>query len=221
MTASNEAIPTFEPHDRKAWRAWLERNHGAKKAVCLILSKKGAKKPKVSYGEAMEEAVAFGWIDSRGNRLDQDRFRLVFTPRKPGGVWAPSNKARVKRLTKAGLMAPAGLAAVARAKRDGSWSFYDDIERLKSPKDLVSALAASKKAKSFFNTSCKTYRKQALYWIMSAKRPETRAKRIEEVVRLAAARKKAGWYYGAVRGRSLAGRLRLGPQARFQESQKD
>jgi uncharacterized protein YdeI (YjbR/CyaY-like superfamily) len=199
---TDEAIPTFEPPDRKAWRAWLEKNHGAKKAVCLILSKKGAGKPKVSYGEAMEEAVAFGWIDSRGNRMDQDRFRLVFTPRKPGGVWAPSNKARVARLSKEGRMAPAGLSAVARARRDGSWSAYDDIERLKSPDDLASALTRAPGASAFFNSSCKTYRKQALYWIKSAKRPETRARRIAQIVRLAAAMKKADWYYGAVRGRS-------------------
>ena len=206
MPNTDEAIPTFEPSDRKAWRAWLEKNHGTARAVCVILTKKGATKPTVSYGEAMEEAIAFGWIDSRGNRLDAERFRLVFTPRKPGGVWAPSNKARVARLSKDGRMAPAGLAAVARAKRDRSWSFYDDIERLKSPKDLVSLLAGAPKASAFFNSSCKTFRKQALFWIKSAKRPETRARRIAEIVRSAAAGKKADWYYGAVRGRSPAGR---------------
>jgi uncharacterized protein YdeI (YjbR/CyaY-like superfamily) len=217
----DEAIPTYEPPDRKAWRAWLEKNHGTKKAVCLVLSKKVARKPKVSYGEAVEEALAFGWVDSRGNRLDAERFRLVFTPRKPGGVWAPSNKARVARLSKEGRMAPAGLAAVARAKRDGSWYFYDDIERLKSPKDLVSALAGAPGAGAFFNSSCKTYRKQALYWIMSAKRPETRAKRIAEVVRLAAAGKKADWYYGAVRGRSLADRSKTRSTRPLSNNQKD
>jgi uncharacterized protein YdeI (YjbR/CyaY-like superfamily) len=104
-------------------------------------------------------------------------------------------------------MAPAGLAAVARAKKDGSWSFYDDIEKMRYPADLQKALARTKRAREFFDGSGMTYRKQALYWIMSAKRPETRAKRIAEVVRLAAEGKKAEWYYGAVRVRSFAGRL--------------
>jgi uncharacterized protein YdeI (YjbR/CyaY-like superfamily) len=217
----DEAIPTYEPPDRKAWRAWLEKNHGAKKAVCLVISKKGARKPTVSYGEAIEEAVAFGWIDSRGNRLDADRFRLVFTPRKPGGVWAPSNKARVARLSKEGRMAPAGLAAVARAKKDGSWSFYDDIEKLRYPADFKKELARNKRAKKFFDGSGMTYRKQALYWIMSAKRPETRARRIAKVVRLAATGKKADWYYGAVRGRSLADRSKTRSARSLSNNQKD
>lgn len=202
MPPKKDEPVTFHAPDRKAWRAWLEKNHRTKKAVCLVLSKKGARKPTVSYGEATEEAIAFGWIDSRGNRLDEDRFKLMFTPRKPGSVWAPSNKARLARLSKAGLMAPAGLEKVAAAKRDGSWSFYDDIERLKSPKDLVSALAGAPKAGAFFNSSCKTYRKQALYWIMTAKRPETRARRIAELVRLASAGKKADWYYSKPKDRA-------------------
>ncbi len=211
-TSMNQTdIELFEPADRKAWRAWLERNHRTVKAVCLVLTKKGARKPTVSYIEAMEEAVAFGWIDSRGNRLDEDRFRLIFTRRKPGSVWAPSNKERVRRLTKAGRMAPAGLEIVAAARKDGSWSAYDDIERLRSPKDLLSALARVPRAEAFFSASCKTYKKQALYWIMSAKRPETRAKRIAKIVRLAAAGKKADWYFGAVHGRSLRTRPSSGP----------
>ncbi|MBM4248665.1 MAG: hypothetical protein FJ149_04400 [Euryarchaeota archaeon] len=205
MNGEPDPIELIEPPDRRSWRAWLERNHRTRKAVCLILSKKGAARPTVTYGEAMEEAIAFGWIDSRGNRLDRDRFKLIFTPRKPGGVWAPSNKARVARLAKAGLMAPAGLAAVARAKRDGSWSFYDDIERLRYPEDLKRALAASKRASQFFDGSGMTYRKQALYWIASAKRPETREKRIAKVARLAAAGKKADWYYSRPKAGSPVG----------------
>jgi uncharacterized protein YdeI (YjbR/CyaY-like superfamily) len=190
-----DPVEPFEPPNRRAWRAWLERNHRTKTAVSLILSKKGAKKPAVTYAEAMEEAIAFGWIDSRGNRLDAERFRLVFTPRKLGGVWAPSNKARVARLSKEGRMAPAGLEAVAKAKKDGSWSFYDDIEKMKYPADLQKGLSRNKRAKAFFDGSGMTYRKQALYWIMTAKRAETREKRIAEVARLAAEGKKADWYY--------------------------
>jgi len=195
MPDATQTVELFEPRDRQSWRAWLERNHRTKKAVCLVLTKKGARKSTVSYIEALEEALAFGWIDSRGNRLDADRFRLVFTRRKPKSVWAPSNKERVRRLIKAGRMAPAGLEIVAAAKQDGSWSAYDDIERLKYPEDLKRALAARPGATAFFKGSGKSYQKQALYWIKSAKRPETRAKRIAELVRLAAAGKKADWYY--------------------------
>jgi uncharacterized protein YdeI (YjbR/CyaY-like superfamily) len=118
-------------------------------------------------------------------------------------------------------MAPAGFSAVARAKRDGSWSAYDDIERLRLPKDLASALSARRKAGAFFNSSCKTYRKQAFYWIKSAKRPETRKKRIAQIVSLAAAGKKAGWYYGAARGRSPAGRSKTRSTRSLSNKQND
>jgi len=146
------------------------------------VGKKGNPVSTLFYNDAVEEAVCFGWIDATVNRLDENRFWQLFTPRKPGGNWAASNKARVERLTAAGLMTPAGLAAVERAKADGSWNRLDEIEAMVMPQDLTEALAATPGADAGFNALPESERKQLLYWIATAKRPQTRARRLEETV---------------------------------------
>ena len=129
--------------------------------------------------------MRFGWIDSTTHRLDADRFRQLFTPRKPGSTWSQSNKARVERLEARGLMTPAGRAAVEVAKSNGSWTMLDEIDSLTVPEDLAVALAAAPPAERFFAALSSSQQKMILYWIASAKLPETRAKRITETVQAA------------------------------------
>ena len=134
----------------------------------------------------MEEALCFGWIDSVVNRLDADRFKQLFTPRKRGSGWARTNKERVERLVARGLMTDAGLAAVKAAKADGSWQALDDVENLVVPGDLAAALAANPAAAAGFAAFTSSVRKMILYRVSEAKQPETRARRIEQTVTAAA-----------------------------------
>lgn len=181
-----DEMPLLELPDREAWRAWLAANHGSSSGVWLAVGKKGGRVTSLGYEAAVEEALCFGWIDSIVRALDGDRFRQVFTPRRPGSTWSPSNKARVERLTAAGLMEPAGLAAVETARANGAWALLDDVEQLKVPEDLAAALAADPDAAREFEAFPASGRKQILWWIVSTKRPDTRANRVAETVRLAA-----------------------------------
>ncbi len=175
-----------EPRDRAEWRAWLEANHATSPGVWLAVGKKGNTITTLTYEDAVEEALSFGWIDSTVNRLDADRFKQLFTPRKPGGTWARTNKERVERLIAEGLMTPAGLAPIEAAKADGSWTLLDDVESLVIPEDLASALRADSAAERGFHGLPDSQKKIALYWIQTAKRSETRARRISETLRAAA-----------------------------------
>jgi uncharacterized protein YdeI (YjbR/CyaY-like superfamily) len=172
--------------DRLEWRDWLAINHAQSASVGLIFHKKGSDKPNVTYGEAVEEAIAFGWIDGRTNKLDAERYVVRFSPRQPGSAWAPSNKVRVKKLIELGLMAPAGIAKVEAAKKDGSWDKYNDVEKMIIPADFLAALSAEEDANRNFPGFSDSVKKIILAWIGQAKRPETRRARIEEVVSLAA-----------------------------------
>ncbi len=142
----------------------------------------------------MEEALCFGWVDSRPNKLDDERYMQLFSPRKPKSPWSKLNKQRVEKLIEQGLMTPAGLEKIEAAKQNGMWGIYDDIEALTVPQDLKEALAADETAKTNFEAFSDSSKKNILWWIESAKRPETRAKRIEETVELAAKNIKANHY---------------------------
>ncbi len=183
---SRSDLDLVEPGNRAEWRSWLEANHESSLGVWLAVGKKGNSRTTLTYDDAVEEALCFGWIDSIVNTLDDDRFKQRFTPRKAGGTWSRSNKIRVERLIAEGLMTPAGAASVERAKADGSWTSLDDVEGLVVPDDLGAALAAEPGADRGFADFSDTARKMALYWIASARRPETRSKRLTEVVRSAA-----------------------------------
>jgi uncharacterized protein YdeI (YjbR/CyaY-like superfamily) len=130
------------PTTRAAWRDWLAAHHTQTARVWLVTWKKATGQPHLPYDEAVEEALCFGWIDSKSSKLDDARSMLWFSPRKPGTGWSRPNKERVIRLTAAGLMAPAGLDKVAAAQADGSWNALDAVEALVLPDDLVQALAA-------------------------------------------------------------------------------
>jgi uncharacterized protein YdeI (YjbR/CyaY-like superfamily) len=177
---------SIHPQTRAEWRAWLEQNHIRAGGVWLISYKKASGKPHLAYDEMVEEALCFGWVDSKPGKLDDERTMLWFAPRKPGSNWAASNKLRVEKLIQAGLMRPAGLAKVEAAKRDGSWNALDGVEALEIPADLQEALAANPTAQGYFAAFPRSVKRAILEWIGNAKRAETRAKRIAETVRLAA-----------------------------------
>ena len=181
-----EDAPRLAPVSRAEWRAWLGEHHGSSRGIWLVLSKKGSGLAGPSYDDALEEALCFGWIDSRGRRLDERRYQLWFCPRRPGSVWSQPNKARVARLREAGLMAPAGLARIEAAVADGSWAILDQVDSLVVPDDLAAGLAAVPGAKQAFAGMAASVRKPILYWVMSAKRPQTRADRIAAVAAAAA-----------------------------------
>jgi hypothetical protein len=127
---SPDGLPVVYAPDQAAWRVWLEANAQQERGAWLVFYKKGFDTPSVNYEQAVDEAVAYGWIDSRSNRVDDARYIQLFTPRKPGSVWSRTNQERVGRLIAAGRMAPAGLAAVEEAKRRGRW---DALSTLTSP----------------------------------------------------------------------------------------
>lgn len=172
--------------DRKVWRNWLQQNHAASPGVWLVYYKKGSGKSSVGYGDAVEEALCFGWIDTTVKSLDAERYMQLFTPRKPKSTWSKSNKERVARLIAQKLMTAAGVEKIDAAKRDGSWSQLDTVEALKIPADFRHALAANKQAQQNFRRFSDGKKKVLLYRIHAAKRPETRRKRIHEAIALAA-----------------------------------
>ena len=179
------------PTTRAAWRAWLAKHHTQTAGVWLISYKKATGKPQVTYDEAVEEALCFGWVDSKPGKLDEARSMLWFAPRKAGSGWSRPNKERVARLIEAGLMMPAGLTKIEAAKQDGSWTALDAVELLEVPSDLAQALAANPIAQQYFEAFPRSAKRGILEWISNAKRPETRAKRVEETARLAAENKRA------------------------------
>ena len=178
------AKPRFFPSPA-AFRAWLERRHKTAKELLVGFHKRHIGRASLTWPESVDEALCFGWIDSKTITLDATRFRQIFTPRKPRGTWAKSNKERVARLIEQGLMTPAGLAVIEVAKANGTWTAYDAIDELAMPEDLAAALAANPAAEQYWQGFSASVKKGILYFIASAKRPETRAKRIARTVELA------------------------------------
>jgi uncharacterized protein YdeI (YjbR/CyaY-like superfamily) len=168
--------------DRASWRAWLARNAATSPGIWLVTYKKATGEPAPSYDDVVEEALCFGWIDSTVRPRDERTAMQLLTPRKPGSTWAASNKARLERLIPAGLMDPRGLAVVEAAKADGSWSSLDSVEAMEVPADLAAALGADQAADEFFAALPPFSLKQHLWWVISAKRPETRSRRITAIV---------------------------------------
>lgn len=171
---------------REGWRAWLKANHATQPGVWAVTWKRGGDGPYVAYPDIVEEALCFGWVDSRPRTLDDHRSQLLVTPRKPGSGWSRPNKERVERLEADGLMAAAGLAAVEAAKADGSWTALDAVEDLVEPGDLAAALDDDPDARRHWDAFPRSAKRAILEWISTAKRDETRAKRVGETARLAA-----------------------------------
>lgn len=182
MEATHRGRQIVVAADRSAWRAWLAAHHRQPDGVWLVLARKGSDVASPTYDEAVEEALCFGWIDSVANRWDDARRLQLFSPRKPGSGWARTNKERVERLIATGLMTPAGLATIAAAEADGSWNLLDSVEALEVPEDLRVALDAVPAAAAGFAAFAPSVRKPLLQWLVTAKRAETRAKRIDAIV---------------------------------------
>ncbi len=183
----------FYTADRQEWRQWLADNHELSPGVIFVFYKKKTGHPTLTYGEAVEEALCYGWIDSLPCKIDDERHGLKFSPRKLRSVWSKPNKERIERLMAAGQMTPVGLAKIEAAKLDGSWDTLNDSDNLVIPPDLEAALLVNPVAHENFHKFSPSSRKVILYWIGSAKRPETRQKHLAETVRLAALGKRANF----------------------------
>ena len=189
MPKFDDQLETIYASDRSAWREWLEKNHRTSLGIWLVYYKVKSGKPSVKYSEAVKEALCFGWIDSKVKSLDEDRYRQIFTPRKPKSVWSKLNKQYIEELTEQGFITEVGLGKIAVAKQNGSWNTLDAIEALTIPMDLRIALEANEIANRNFEAFNNSSKKNILFWIDSAKRPETRLKRIEQTISSAAQNK--------------------------------
>ena len=178
-------IETFYPKSRQEWREWLQNNYDKKTSVWLIYNKKKSNIPTVSYGEAVDEALCFGWIDSTAKPLDDEKYMQFFSKRKAKSVWSKINKDKIDRLTKEGLMTKAGFESVETAKQNGSWTILDDAEALIIPADLEVAFQKRQNASNYFLNLSRSDKRNILQWLRLAKREETRQKRIAEIVELA------------------------------------
>jgi uncharacterized protein YdeI (YjbR/CyaY-like superfamily) len=187
---TDKEIEIFYPENRQEWRAWLEKNYELKQSVWLIYYKKKSGKPTVSYDEAVEEALCFGWIDSKAKPIDEEKFMQFFTKRKPASAWSKINKERVQRLLQQGLMIKAGQDSIDLAKQNGSWTVLDDVEELIIPDDLHAEWKNKPSAQAYFLSLSRSDKRNILQWLVLAKRPETRQKRISEIVELAEQKQK-------------------------------
>lgn len=183
-------IDSFWPTSRQHWRDWLAEHHDKRQSVWLIYAKKKSGLLGISYQEAVEEALCFGWIDSRAKPIDDTTYRQFFSPRKSASGWSKVNKERIERLIDAGLMMSAGIASIERAKQNGSWRMLDDIEAGIVPVDLAEALQKRPDAHRYFYDLCRSDKRAILQWLVQAKRTETRQNRLTEVVYMAAQRQK-------------------------------
>ena len=175
------------------WRAWLERNHDAEKEVWLVFYKRHTGKPNISYDDAVGEALCFGWIDSILKRIDEDTFARKFTPRKANSKWSELNKDRAERMTREGRMTESGLARINEAKKSGEW-FAKVLPKkeIEVPRFVREALAANQRASRNFDNLAKSYKRQFVGWVMSAKKENTKKKHLAEVVEHLERNKKLG-----------------------------
>ena len=178
--------PRVEVKSRRQLRTWLQKNHETGSTIWLVTFKKHCAEKYVPYDAIVEEALCFGWIDSTVRALDENRYLRQLSPRKTGSTWSLANKRRLTKLRKEKLMTDAGEAKIRSAKKDGSWTLLDDVEKLVVPDDLAAAFAKNREAARHYETFTSGQKKGLLWWIKSAKRPATREKRIAATVRAAA-----------------------------------
>jgi uncharacterized protein YdeI (YjbR/CyaY-like superfamily) len=181
-------VPVLTVADLSGWTRWLEKHHGQSDGVWLTLAKKGASDPTaLSYDDALVEALCFGWIDGQLRGGDARSYRRTFTPRRAGSAWSKRNITIATRLIEEGRMRRPGLAAVSRAKADGTWNAaYDGQATIETPPDLAAALGRDRAAKAMFKKLSASNRYSVLYRVTTAKRPDTRQRRIEELVAMLA-----------------------------------
>ncbi len=174
-------IEDYTPKNKSDWRKWLELNHNKKEAVWLVFYKKNSPQYNLSWSESVNEALCFGWIDSTKRTIDNNSYKQYFTKRKAKSNWSRINKDKVENLIAQGLMQASGYKSIALAKENGSWILLDSVEALIVPQDLEEALEKYNGSKIYFDKLSKSEKKILLYWIVSAKRDETRKKRILEI----------------------------------------
>jgi uncharacterized protein YdeI (YjbR/CyaY-like superfamily) len=174
--------PLIHPRTIAEWRVWLTRHHQNTDGVWLARWKKASGKVPLDYAQIVEEALCFGWIDGVTNTLDDGRQAQLLTPRRRGSGWSPSNKERVNRLVADGRMTGAGMRVIEAAKADGSWSMQDAAEALIEPPELAAALDANPAARRHWDAFPRSPRRALIWWVMSAKRPETRQRRVTTIV---------------------------------------
>ena len=179
--------------DNRGWRAWLEKNHSAQSEIWLLHSKKGGHRDCLELQEGVDEALCFGWIDSRLVTIDKEHFALRYTPRRPDSVWSRRNRERAEKLIESGRMTEAGLAIIEAAKRRGTWqAAYTDRERVAVPPELTNALSLNRDAMDSFAGFPISSQNMYVRWVMAAKTDRTRARRIAEVVRRSSANERTG-----------------------------
>ncbi|MEM8618946.1 MAG: YdeI/OmpD-associated family protein [Actinomycetota bacterium] len=178
----HDGRPTVHCETAAEWRRWLRGHHTTSDGVWLIVWKQHTQRPTIPYPDTVDEALCFGWIDSRPNKLDDDRAMRWFSPRKPTSPWSRINKNKIAHLDAAGRLQPAGHALVATAKANGAWTIYDEIEDLVIPDDLRQRLDAAPIAADHFSRFPDSSKKSILWWLKSAKTVPTRAKRLDTIV---------------------------------------
>ncbi len=176
-----DELPEYCPANISEWRDWLRLNHGCSPGVWLVYFKANSGKQRLSYSDAVDEALCWGWIDSKVQSLDPERYRQVFTPRKPRSVWSAVNKRKLARLESAGRLQPAGVAAITLAKQNGAWESLDAIESLHVPSELAALFARRPDLEKLFAALAPSKRKALLSWLAAAKRPVTRESRLIEL----------------------------------------
>jgi len=183
----------YTPRSREQWRNWLEKNHAIETEVWFVFLKQHTGRPSVSYNEAVEEALCFGWIDGVKRSVDEDRYMHRFTPRKADSRWSKSNKERAQRLLKAGQIAPAGMKSIELARKNGRWAEpVSARKKFSMPPELNAQFKRNKKAAVFFDSLAPSYQQQYVAWIATAKRPETKKRRLDEAIRLLTRGEKLG-----------------------------
>ena len=182
MPSFDAKLREIHPKTRAGWRSWLVKNHATAEGVWLIYYRASTGKRRLTWEDAVREALCFGWIDSKVKPIDDERYKQIFTPRKPRSVWSKVNKQYVAELVEPGLMTDAGLRAVEVAKKNGAWSLLEPIDALIVPADLASALRGSERAREAYEALSKSAKRALLYSLYTAKREDTRAKRVAKAI---------------------------------------
>jgi uncharacterized protein YdeI (YjbR/CyaY-like superfamily) len=183
-TMPEKEIAIYYPKNQAAWRKWLQKNHRTEQSVWLVFYNKASSKPTITWSDAVDEALCFGWIDSKKVSIDAETSHQFFSRRKAKSTWSKINKIKIERLIAGGLMTEAGFEIIETAKQNGSWTILDDVEELIIPKDLEKAFKSMPGSKAFFLSLSRSVRKMMLAWIVLAKQTETRQKRINEIALL-------------------------------------
>ncbi|GAB2503400.1 YdeI/OmpD-associated family protein [Algoriphagus taiwanensis] len=185
MEEEKDGFPVFYADSARAWRDWLERNHASQSSVWLVIFKKDSQVPSLSVNEAIDEALCFGWVDSKPNKRDDKSYYLYFSQRKPKSNWSKVNKDKVEYLIKLGKMTSSGWKMIELAKATGTWDALNEVDSLLEPEDLAKALESNPTAKGYWGKFPPSARRGILEWILNAKTAATRTKRITETVLLA------------------------------------